>query len=104
MAMSSKARGFAPVGGPRRAGSMAHPAMANKGPPAGEREGGGRPARLPVRDTGVQPPPALRCAQAVVRFSISANSSYITIAIAPTTTRPAKATLICIDEPADISR
>ena len=45
-----------------------------------------------------------RCAQPVVRFSISENSSYIPIAIAPTTTRPENARPICIDEPAEISR
>ena len=40
----------------------------------------------------------------VVRCSTIANSSYMPIAIAPTTTRPAKARPICIDEPAEISR
>ena len=47
---------------------------------------------------------ALRCAQPVVRFSTTANSSYIAIAITPITTSPANASGICIDEPADISR
>src|SRR5450830_761726 len=45
-----------------------------------------------------------RCAQRVVRFSMMANSSYIAIAMAPMTTRPAKASGIFIDEPADTSR
>ena len=43
-------------------------------------------------------------AQPVVCFSIQLNSSYITIAIAPTTSRPLKARPICIEEPAEISR
>ena len=51
-----------------------------------------------------QAPPALRCAHPVVRFSITANSSYMIIAIAPITTRPPNASPICIDEPAEISR
>ena len=45
-----------------------------------------------------------RCAQPVVRFSTIENSSYMPIAIAPTTTSPAKARPICIDEPAEMSR
>ena len=45
-----------------------------------------------------------RCAQPVVCFSIKLNSSYITIAIAPTTIRPANAKPICIAEPAEISK
>ena len=45
-----------------------------------------------------------RCAQAVVRFSIQLNNSYITMAMAPTTIRPANARPICMDEPALMSR
>ncbi len=45
-----------------------------------------------------------RCAQAVVWRSITLNNSYITIAITPTTTRPANANPICMAEPAEISR
>jgi hypothetical protein len=45
-----------------------------------------------------------RCAHPVVRFSTIENSSYMPIAIAPTTTSPAKARPICIDEPAEMSR
>ena len=45
-----------------------------------------------------------RCAHAVVFFSMVLKSSYISIAIAPTTTSPLKARPICIDEPAEISR
>ncbi len=45
-----------------------------------------------------------RRAQPVVCFSSTLKSSYITIAIAPTTIKPAKARPICIDEPAEISR
>lgn len=45
-----------------------------------------------------------RCAQPVVRFSIVLNNSYISIAIAPTTTSPEKARPICMAEPAEISR
>jgi drug/metabolite transporter (DMT)-like permease len=37
-----------------------------------------------------------RCAQPVVRFSSTEKNSYIAMAIAPTTTRPAKARPICI--------
>ena len=47
---------------------------------------------------------APRWAQAVVRFSTRLNSSYITMAMAPTTNRPANAKPICMDEPAEISR
>ena len=36
----------------------------------------------------------------MVCFSIALNNSYITMAIAPTTTRPAKARPICMAEPA----
>ena len=46
----------------------------------------------------------LRWAQPVVRLSITANSSYMIIAMAPMTTSPANARPICIDEPAEISR
>lgn len=45
-----------------------------------------------------------RWAQPVVRFSIQLNSSYITMAMAPTTIRPANASPICMDEPALMSR
>ena len=45
-----------------------------------------------------------RCAHAVVRFSTTEKSSYMPIAINPTTTRPENARPICIDEPAEISR
>jgi hypothetical protein len=45
-----------------------------------------------------------RCAQPVVCFSTMLNSSYIAIAIAPTTSKPAKARPICMAEPAEISR
>ena len=45
-----------------------------------------------------------RCAQPVVRFSIALNSSYMSMAMAPTTTNPAKARPICIADPAEISR
>ena len=45
-----------------------------------------------------------RCAHPVVRRSTTENSSYIPIAIAPTATSPAKASPICIDEPAEMSR
>ena len=45
-----------------------------------------------------------RWAQPVVRFSTQLNSSYITMAMAPTTSRPANARPICMDEPAEISR
>ena len=47
---------------------------------------------------------ARRWAQPVVCFSMKLKSSYITIAIAPTTTRPAKARPICMAEPAEMSR
>ena len=45
-----------------------------------------------------------RCAQPVVCFSTQLNSSYMTMAIAPTTTKPAKAKPICMAEPAEISK
>ena len=45
-----------------------------------------------------------RCAQPVVCFSIMLNSSYMIMAIAPTTTKPAKAKPICMAEPAEISK
>jgi hypothetical protein len=45
-----------------------------------------------------------RCAHAVVCFSIMLNNSYMIIAIAPTTTKPAKAKPICMAEPAEISK
>ena len=45
-----------------------------------------------------------RCAQAVVRFSITENSSYMAIAMMPTTTRPLKARPICMLLPALMSR
>ena len=46
----------------------------------------------------------LRCAQAVVRFSTQLNSSYMAMAMAPTTSKPAKASPICMEEPAEISK
>jgi hypothetical protein len=46
----------------------------------------------------------LRWAQPVVCFSMKLNSSYITIAIAPTTSKPLKARPICMELPAEISR
>jgi hypothetical protein len=45
-----------------------------------------------------------RCAHPVVRLSTIENSSYMPIAIAPTTTSPANARPICIDEPAEMSK
>eukprot|EP01022_Parablepharisma_sp_SALTPOND_P021557 TRINITY_DN427_c2_g1_i1.p1 TRINITY_DN427_c2_g1~~TRINITY_DN427_c2_g1_i1.p1 ORF type:complete len:1458 (+),score=547.10 TRINITY_DN427_c2_g1_i1:21634-26007(+) len=45
-----------------------------------------------------------RCAQAVVRRSTMANNSYMAMAMAPITTRPAKASGIFMDDPADTSR
>jgi hypothetical protein len=45
-----------------------------------------------------------RCAQPVVCFSTQLNSSYITMAITPTTSRPLKARPICMEEPALMSR
>ena len=45
-----------------------------------------------------------RCAQQVSRRSRTENNSYMPMAIAPTTTRPAKARPICIELPADTSR
>lgn len=45
-----------------------------------------------------------RCAQPVVCFSTKLNSSYMTIAIAPTTTNPAKAKPICMADPAEMSK
>lgn len=46
----------------------------------------------------------LRCAHAVVRFSTQLNSSYMAMAMAPTTSKPAKASPICMEEPAEISK
>ena len=43
-------------------------------------------------------------AQPVVCFSIQLNSSYITMAMMPTTSRPENAKPICIELPAEISR
>jgi hypothetical protein len=45
-----------------------------------------------------------RCAQPVRRFSSTEKNSYITMAMAPTTTRPAKARPICMLLPAETSR
>jgi len=45
-----------------------------------------------------------RWAQAVVRFSTSANNSYMAMAITPITIRPEKASGIFMAEPADTSR
>lgn len=45
-----------------------------------------------------------RCAQAVVCFSITANSSYMAMAITPTVSSPANARPICMAEPAEISK
>jgi len=45
-----------------------------------------------------------RCAHPVVCFSTTLKSSYISIAMAPTTISPAKARPICMAEPAEISR
>jgi hypothetical protein len=45
-----------------------------------------------------------RCAQPVVCFSIMLNNSYMIMAMAPTTTRPAKAKPICMAEPAEMSK
>lgn len=45
-----------------------------------------------------------RCAQPVVCFSTQLKISYITMAMAPTTTKPAKARPICMAEPAEISK
>ena len=45
-----------------------------------------------------------RCAQPVVRFSTQLNSSYMAMAMAPTTSKPADARPICMEEPAEISR
>ena len=45
-----------------------------------------------------------RCAHPVVCFSIMLNSSYMIMAIAPTTTKPANAKPICMAEPAEISK
>ena len=45
-----------------------------------------------------------RCAQPVVCFSMKLKSSYITMAMIPTTSKPLNARPICIDEPAEINR
>lgn len=45
-----------------------------------------------------------RCAQPVIRFSSTANSSYMTIAITAITTSPANASGIFMADPADTSR
>ena len=45
-----------------------------------------------------------RCAQPVVCFSIQLNSSYMTMAMMPTTSRPLKARPICMELPAEMSR
>ena len=78
-------------------------------PPAATRGSGSRGCRIESGMTmhycrGLHLPCDPRCAHAVVCISILLNNSYISIAMAPTTTRPAKARPICIAEPAEISR
>ncbi len=45
-----------------------------------------------------------RCAHPVVCFSMKLKSSYMAMAMAPTTSKPLKARPICMAEPAEISR
>ncbi len=89
------------VGGRRRGGVMVG-LLPDRGGRDDPRLGAEARAKSPASRRHA--PPALRCAQPVVRFSITANSSYMIIAIAPITTRPPNARPICIDEPAEISR
>ena len=60
----------------------------------------GRPTRRAAYVAACPP----RCAQPVMRRSITAKNSYIAIAITPITARPANTKGIFIDEPADIMR
>jgi hypothetical protein len=46
----------------------------------------------------------LRWAQPVVCFSTKLNNSYMIMAMAPTTTKPANAKPICMAEPAEMSK
>ena len=69
---------------------------ASIGAPGATRVGAAQVATASARQAsgshhGSVAPGVPRCAQPVVRFSITENSSYIAIAMAPTTTRPAKA-------------
>jgi len=57
-----------------------------------------------ARSLATHSPCEPRCAQPVVRFSMALKSSYMAMAIAPTTTKPENAKPICMAEPAEISR